>query len=188
MQPIEIARWAVGAAYAVVLASAAYTDVKGRRIPNWTVLAVMGLFVVWIFVGPAVSVLSALEAAGIGLAVTAALYMAGMLGAGDSKLFTAVALFAGMTYLPHLALATVLAGGVIALGIMVARPTRAMAMLTLRSKGDFGQGIPYGVAIALAGVLIVFGPMLGFVLPFGAGPPITTQDIAKALAGHAIHR
>ena len=180
---IEVARWGVAGLYALLLIFAGVSDVRHRRIPNWTVLGVLVLFGVWIFVEPSVSLLSAFEAAGIALVASIAFYLGGLVGAGDSKLFTAVALFAGMTYLPHLALATVLVGGIIAFGMLVLRPQRALAMFALRGKGDFGPGIPYGVAIGLAGLFVVFGPMTGSVRPFGQPAHISVHDIDAALAG-----
>ena len=47
----------------------------------------------------------------------------------------------------------------IALISLVSRPTRAMVMLHMRGKGDFGRGIPYGVAIAIATICIVALPL-----------------------------
>ena len=70
--------------------------------------------------------LSALEAFGIALVVTGALYSFRVIGAGDSKLFTVTALFMGLGYLPAFGLATVLVGGVIALALMVGRWTLLM--------------------------------------------------------------
>jgi hypothetical protein len=38
---IEIARWTVAAAFALILILASATDIKYRRIPNWTVVAIV---------------------------------------------------------------------------------------------------------------------------------------------------
>jgi hypothetical protein len=52
-------------------------------------------------------------------------------------------------------------------------------MFTLRGEGDFGRGIPYGVAIAIAGVLVVWGALLNLRWPAcfegqtkSIGPPL----------------
>ncbi|HEY7901183.1 MAG TPA: prepilin peptidase [Caulobacteraceae bacterium] len=156
MTTTEIVRWAVAGLLTAVLIWAAATDVRVRKIPNWTVLAVLGLFVVWALVHPLNWDLWALAAGVIGFAVTFGLYSAGLLGAGDSKMFAAVALFAGLGHLALLALATALVGGVIAAVSLVARPTRALVMLRLKGKGDFGRGVPYGVAIAAGAILVVW--------------------------------
>lgn len=159
--PLEAARIAVVALVAGVLAIAALSDVQTRRIPNWTVIAIAALFVPWVFVGPHASVLygleSALAAAAIIFAVTFAFYSLGFCGAGDSKLMSAVALFAGMGHLLQLVVITSLAGGVLAAISLAARPTRALVLLQTGGKGDPATGVPYGAAIALGGVLTLIG-------------------------------
>jgi prepilin peptidase CpaA len=159
-------RWVIVGFFTLVLAIAAGSDVKDRRIPNWTVLAVILLFVGWAFVGPSISWTSAFEAAGIAFLLTVVLYLFKFIGAGDSKLFIAVSLFAGIGYLPLFAFATSSIGAAIAIVSLASRPTRALVMFNMRGKGIFGRGIPYGVAIAIAGVLIVFGELRGILQPF----------------------
>ena len=156
----EIVRLLVAVALTAVLAIAAVNDVRVRKIPNWTVLAAMALFIPWAVVHPLPWDGWALAAAVIAFAVSFGLYSAGLVGAGDSKLFTAVALFGGLGDLPMLAFATALVGGLIALASLLLRPTRALVMAKLRGKGDFGPGVPYGVAIAAAAALVVWGAVL----------------------------
>jgi prepilin peptidase CpaA len=156
----EIVRLLVAVGLSAVLGVAAVTDVRTRKIPNWTVLAAMALFIPWAVVHPLPWDGWALAAAAIAFAVSFGLYSAGLVGAGDSKLFTAVALFAGLGDLPMLAFATALVGGLIALGSLILRPTRALVMAKLKGKGDFGPGVPYGVAIAAAAGLVVWGAAL----------------------------
>ncbi len=156
---IEVARWAIVALYSLVLVIASLSDINTRRIPNWTILATIVLYSGWAIVGPSVSVISSLEAAGIVFVITSALYAFHFMGAGDSKLMTAVALFAGLGQLPLFTLATVLFGGAIAVLSLATRPTRTLVMFQTRGKGDFGRGIPYGVAISLAGTMIVLSEL-----------------------------
>ena len=185
MTPIDLTRLGVAAAVSVVLAIAAASDVRRRRIPNWTVLALIGLFVVLAVAQQGRGVVSALEAAALAFAVTVALYAFKIIGAGDSKLFTAVAFFAGLGYLPHLVVATTLAGGVIALASLAARPQRALAMFAMRGKGEWGPGIPYGLAIAIGGAVVLWAPIAGLVQPLGARPHVTGHDIANVFAAPA---
>ncbi len=77
------------------------------------------------------------------------------MGGGDCKLFTAAALFAGMEHLLALALATALTGAAIVLGRAALNPTRALVMLGMKGKGDFS--VPYGVAIAVGTLAVVWG-------------------------------
>jgi prepilin peptidase CpaA len=178
----ELVLYAVAAAATGVLGWAAVSDIRDRRIPNPAVGALALLSLAWI-AGGAAGPLSALEAMGIGLVVTVALYAFRIIGAGDSKLFAATALFAGLGYLPALALATTLAGGAIALVSFASRPTRALVMVTLRGRGDYGRGVPYGCAIAIGGALVIWGSLTGLLPAFGARA--TAGSIAHGLAAYA---
>jgi len=164
----EIVRWTIAVLLTAVLGVAAVTDVRKRKIPNWTVLASLGLFIAWAFVHPLSWDLWALGAGVIAFAVTFGLYSAGQVGAGDSKLFAAVALFAGMGQIIPLILATAVIGGLVALAGFARAPTRILVMLRMRGKGDFGRGVPYGVAIALGAVLVIWAGLL-HLGPFPAG-------------------
>jgi prepilin peptidase CpaA len=154
----EVLRWSIIFLLSVLLVIASVSDIRHRRIPNWSVLAIGALFVPWAFFVAPDAVLSSLGAALVALVIGLILYAFRVVGAGDSKLLAVVALFAGMEHLLQLLVLFALAGGVIALASLVTRPTRAMVMLHMRGKGDFGRGIPYGVAIAIATVCIVAWP------------------------------
>jgi prepilin peptidase CpaA len=161
----EITHWVVAVLLTPVLAWAAVSDVRHRRIPNWTVLTVIALFIPWAVASTLPWSLAALAAGVIALAATFALYAAGVFGAGDSKLFAAVALLTGLGHLALLALATALVGAVVAVISIASRPTRALAMFNLRGNGEFGRGIPYGVAIAAAAAALVWADLLKVPLP-----------------------
>ena len=158
MPAAEILRWSVIFLLSVLLLVVSASDIRDRRIPNWTVVAVAALFVPWIFVGNQVSIISSLEAALISFVVSCGLYAFRVVGAGDSKLLTVTALFAGMSRLPQFLVLVVLAGGAIAVISLLARPARAAVMFHMRGKGDFGRGVPYGVAIAIATIAIIVIP------------------------------
>jgi prepilin peptidase CpaA len=161
----ELGRWVIAGVLSMVLGWAAISDIRSRTIPNWTVLVIAGLFVPWALLNWGPWAAFALVAGAIALAIGVVFYALGVVGAGDAKLFAAVALFAGLGHLLALGLATALVGGVIAIVSMATRPQRAAVMFTLRGKGDFGRGIPYGVAIAIAGVLLVWGALLNLRWP-----------------------
>lgn len=156
MSPTEIGLSLVAAALTGALAWAAISDVLTRKIPNPAVLIVLALFIPWLAMTGLAALVGALLAAAIAFVVSFALWNLKIVGAGDSKLFASVALFAGLGHLAQLAAGTALVGGLIALVIMVTRPRRALVMITMRGKGDFGDGIPYGVAIAAAGAAVVW--------------------------------
>jgi prepilin peptidase CpaA len=127
------------------------------------VLAIAALFAIWIFVGPAVSLASSFAAAGIVVATTGLFYALKLFGAGDSKLMTAVSLFAGLGHLEQFVLITAFAGGLLALASLVVRRARSAAMI--RAGSEPGRGIPYGVAIAVGGAITMAGIGFGIPLP-----------------------
>ena len=188
MIPNSLPAIVLAAAASLILVWAAVSDVQKRIIPNVSVLALLAVFLVWavLVLGFGPPLVSALEAAAIAFVATFALYAFKVIGAGDSKLFAAAALFCGLGYLPLFALATVLAGGAIAAISLAARPRRAMVMLTMGGKGDWGRGIPYGVAIAIGAAVVMWGSIGGYVEPyrFGKRAPaqLSAHDLSKALS------
>jgi prepilin peptidase CpaA len=151
----EILRWGLAGLFTSGLLAAAVSDYLRRRIPNWVVVALIALYFAAVLarISPT-AVLSGLAAAGITFVVTYLLYHFNIFGAGDAKLFTAVALFAGLTGLGTLALTTVLIGGAMALVVLVLRPGRAIRAITTRGRSSGERsGIPYGVAIALGAIV-----------------------------------
>src|SRR6478609_9024836 len=125
----DLLRWSIILLLSILLVIASVSDIRHRRIPNWSVLAIGALFVPWaFFVNPA-SILASLGAGLVALVIGLILYAFRIVGAGDSKLLAVVALFAGMEHLLQLLVLIALVGGVIALISMAMRPTRAMVML-----------------------------------------------------------
>jgi prepilin peptidase CpaA len=153
--PIDPLRLVLAAAFVALLATAAASDHQKRRIPNWTVLALLGLFLPTALLGaqPA-SLISSLAGFAVAFVATTILWLAKVVGGGDSKLFSAVALFFGLEHLGLLAAATAIAGGGVVLVMMLRRPTRALVLLQMRGQGDWGGGVPYGVAIAAGGFAV----------------------------------
>lgn len=146
---------------------AAVQDFKGFRIPNIIPAAMIGLFVlafgVTSFTGQASDVfapiLSHLLAGGIVLALTTGMYAAKLLGAGDSKFATAVALWTGLSgfaaFMFYMAVAGGLLGGA-ALLLRKYKPFSAVPAGSFLDKAQSGDNaVPYGIAIAI-------GAMVGF--------------------------
>lgn len=163
MWSVESFHSVIAALLSGILFCVAVSDVMDRRIPNAAVAAVIGLFALWTLADGGASLVPGLAAAAIGFGVGFALYAMRVMGAGDVKLFAAVALFTGLAYLHIFALATVLAGGALAVVSLAARPRRALAIFMLRGKADDGRGVPYGVAIAVGGLICVWGALTGVV-------------------------
>ncbi len=163
----------------LLVSVAAALDLGTRRIPNALTLGgfllALGLR---LFAGvPALT--EGLLGALIAFAVSFPLFLLGGMGGGDVKLLSAVGAFLGPHRLWIALLAMALAGGVLALGMAVARRRllsslmgmfRVLRHMTLRAVGIEGTGavatlsspdavaVPYGVAIAV-------GALFGLMMP-----------------------
>jgi prepilin peptidase CpaA len=166
----DILRYLIAALLSGVLVWAAVSDVRDRRIPNKAVLGVLGLFVLWAAANGGVGLASAVVAGAIAFAVGYGLYVFKVVGAGDAKLFAALALFAGLSHLPLFALATVWTGGLMAIVSLAASPRRALTIFVMRGQGDHGRGIPYGVAIGVGAGVVLWGYLCGVL-------PLTVQSL-----------
>jgi prepilin peptidase CpaA len=149
-------------AFPVVAIFAAVRDVTSYTIPNWMPGALIVAFAVaaivlglpWRLVAADVAVGLVALIAGMGM------FAAGWIGGGDAKLFAAAALWLGLAGAPTYLLVTGVAGGGLALGLL---GLRSAAMRPLIGAGPAwfirlakpGEGVPYGVAIAL-GALVAF--------------------------------
>lgn len=167
--------WSIGtciqylavAACMVLLVVAAIGDVRRYRISNRLVTAVVICFAIfaaaeasWTFVG------WSLAAAVCTFAVLAALFAFGLLGGGDAKLATAMALWTQFADLPRFLLVMTASGGLLSVVWMLRqRRQRQMIASTALSATPAAPGLaipesataisnklPYGVAIAIAGV------------------------------------
>jgi Flp pilus assembly protein protease CpaA len=142
-----------GAAYSSLLTAACVFDISYRRIPNWLVLVlgVLGL----LFTFDRHPGLDGLRIAGGGIAVgivwivLAFLIPAGGLGMGDAKLITAGGIWLGAMATLHASFWLALIGGVFAL---VAWPLDRKR----RARNAPRVKIPYGVPIALGFALVAW--------------------------------
>ena len=144
---------------AVILA--AFTDLFTMTIPNRISLVLVAAFLALApFAGITLQQFGWHVLAGlIVLAATFGLFVAGIIGGGDAKLVSAVALWVGMEQLlPYLLIAS-LFGGALTLGLMSFR--KMPLPVTLNSLGWLSRlhnpkgKIPYGVALA-AGALWIY--------------------------------
>jgi prepilin peptidase CpaA len=157
---IEIVQSIILFGVCLVLAAAGIWDVRIRKIPNWTILSLVCLFLAWQLTIPPVRMLSSLEAALIMFVCSITLYAFHIVGAGDSKLVTVAALFIGFGHLPQFVLYMSVVGGALALYTLAKQPTRVLVILQMRGKARFDRGVPYGVAVAVAGIACLMLPSL----------------------------
>jgi len=148
--------------FAVLVFSAAVNDILTFRIPNRLTLAVALLYPAYVFAAPVpVDWLLAVGIAGATLGLGFLLFSRGYCGAGDVKLFAAVALWGGpQLFLPFL-FVTTLSGGVIALFMWLQHrfgraPSLALALQTAADPLIGKQQMPYGAAIAVAALYVAF--------------------------------
>lgn len=136
------------ASLCVLLAIAAISDLRSYTIPNWLSIALLALFLLQMLVHPPGLAAIALHiAAAVPVFVLATmLFMRGAFGGGDVKLLSSLALWVGLVDLPRLLLVMALSGGVLAVIILVVR------RLASTNGRIADRRVPYGVAIAAAGV------------------------------------
>jgi len=139
-------------------------DITSFTIPNYLVLALLSLFI--LFAGGAAIGGTGLgwDEAGyhllagvIGLVLGMVLFATGIIGGGDAKLFAVTTLWLGLNALFQYALLVTLLGGVLTLAILFIRRTPLPLFLLkyewVRRLHDRKAGIPYGVALAAAALI-----------------------------------
>lgn len=150
------------AALAIALLIAAFTDLKSRRIANWLNGAIaLGAPLFWWASEMALWPDIAMQV-GVALAtfaVLSVLFALRAMGGGDVKLLTALALWIEPTLFLKLVIMMALLGGV--LTIVFA------AWHVMRRQKD-KIAIPYGVAIAMAGLWVI----ASFYLPVSASAAV----------------
>lgn len=154
------------ALYTLLLGIAAFFDTWKFVIPNVIAVALVVLFIATALLVPAMTPLVPAMtwmawSSHIGAAVAvfiggAVLYAFNKMGGGDVKLLTAVAFWAGFEHLMELLLYVAIAGGVLAIVLIVMRKvivsagsasTRLAEIKLPRVLLD-GEAVPYGLAIA----------------------------------------
>lgn len=149
-----------------LLCVAAGSDIADLRIPNRIPAALAALYPFFVIASHThVDWQGALLVGVLSFAIGALGFMAGVFGGGDVKLFAAVALWCGPAGIVDLILLTGLVGGLLGL-IMVTRLRFVLALscesvgvMTLRNA-FLRQMIPYGVAIAAAGIIVAGVPLM----------------------------
>ena len=146
--------------YVLALIAAGTSDLMRYEIPNGLSMALVAGFALVAATLPLSVIIDHLL---VGLAVLGAmalLFAAGVCGGGDVKLLAATALWMGWVRLPEFLLLTALAGGVLALALLASRRLAASRLLVAagvkpRRLFTKASGVPYGVAIAAAGLAML---------------------------------
>jgi prepilin peptidase CpaA len=148
--------------FPVLAIGAGLRDVVSYTIPNWMpaaliagfAMAAVALGLPWRLAAADVAVGLVALVAGMGM------FAAGWIGGGDAKLFAAAALWLGLAGAPTYLLVTGVAGGGMAVGLLglrsaIMRPLIGAGPAWFTRLAEPGEGVPYGVAIAL-GALAAF--------------------------------
>lgn len=145
----ETVQYGLLVALAIALVFAAFTDIQRRQIDNWLNLAIAaGAPVFWWASGLSLWPDVALQ---LGVALAAFVLFAGlfalrMMGGGDVKLLTVLALWVAPMHFMQLLVVMALAGGVL---------TLAMGAWHVARRKRHKLAIPYGVAIAIGGLWVL---------------------------------
>ena len=146
--------------FPALMAYAAFSDLFTMRISNWLVIAVGAAYFVlalvtqldWALVGWA----SATAAAA--LAVAFVFFAFGWIGGGDAKLIAATVLWTGLALLLQYLIYAALLGGALTLIILLLRryplPPRLASQAWLDRLHNPKTGVPYGIALAAAAILV----------------------------------
>ncbi len=92
------------------------------------------------------------------LALTFAMFQLGWVGGGDAKLASASALWLGWENLLDYGVVASIGGGVLTVAIIALRwndmPGRLLSIPFMARLAEKDAGVPYGIALALAGLLL----------------------------------
>ena len=145
----------------ILLLIAGLWDLATFQIPNWLCLAVLGSFLLFAAVAPlALSEVMFRLGVGFGfLVVGMILFARGYLGGGDVKLLAASIVWFGWPTLLLYLVAVTLFGGALAVCLLIFRrlplPPAWSGRAWLKRLHGRDEGVPYGIAIGLAGLVMV---------------------------------
>lgn len=146
---VEFIQYGLLGGLAIALLVAAFTDIRERKIANWLNLAIaLGAPLFWWVNGLSLWPDMALQL-GMAIAtfaVTAGLFAIRMMGGGDVKLLTALALWIEPSWFLQLLIVMALLGGLL---------TIFMGAWHVMKRQKEKLAIPYGVAISSAGLWVI---------------------------------
>ena len=146
--------------FPLLMAYAALSDLFTMTISNViSILLVVGFAVLALASGmPAMTLLGSHLAAGVlVLAITFVFFARGWIGGGDAKLAAGTAVWLGWGHLLDYGLQASILGAVLTIGLVYARRFALPDALATREwiarLHQRGNGVPYGIALAIAGLV-----------------------------------
>jgi prepilin peptidase CpaA len=147
--------------FPALMAYAAASDLLTMTISNRVSLALVACFLVMAYASgmPLPVILSSHIACGAAvLALTFGLFAFGWIGGGDAKLAAATAVWLGWPNLMDYGLEASILGAVLTIGILYLRkyrlPPELLNRAWLARLHRAGNGVPYGIALAVAGLAL----------------------------------
>jgi prepilin peptidase CpaA len=146
--------------FPALMTYAAFSDLFTMTISNWISIVLVAAFVVlaFLFGVPATAIGLHLVAGLMVLAVTFTLFAFGWIGGGDAKLAATTAVWMGFEHLAEYGLGSAVIGGLLTLALLQFRrlpmPGWARARAWLMRLHDKDNGVPYGIALAAAGLIL----------------------------------
>ena len=146
--------------FPLLMAFAASSDLLTMRISNKLVLMVVAsFFAIALLAGFSLELLGThVAAAALVLAVSFSFFALGWIGGGDAKLIAATALWFGFEDMMMYLLFASLLGGALTLLLLAVRrwplPLQLKQVLWIDRLHDSKTGVPYGIALAAAGLLV----------------------------------
>lgn len=144
-----------------LMAYAASSDLLRMQIPNWISLALIAGFAIaalagglsWFEIG------LHLGAGFVTLAVTFTLFAFGVIGGGDAKLTAVTAIWVGFGAIVDYLLIGAILGGGLTLALLASRahplPMPFARLPFALRLHDRETGVPYGIALAAAGLIVL---------------------------------
>ncbi len=147
--------------FPLMMAYAAVSDLLTMTIANWISLVLVGGFIVVASLAgmPAWTLLTVHLACGAAVLVaTFSLFAFGWIGGGDAKLAASTAVWLGWVNLYDYGLSASILGAALTFGILVLRKRELPEILSrqrwLVRLHTAGNGVPYGIALAVAGLAL----------------------------------
>jgi prepilin peptidase CpaA len=146
--------------FPLLMVFAALSDLFTMTIPNRVSLVLIAAyFALAIYLRVPLETIALHASAGVGmLLLTFAMYYFRWIGGGDAKLAAATALWLGWGLLLQYGMVASIAGGVITLLILELRrhdlPARVLSVEFIARLAEKSGGVPYGIALALAGLVV----------------------------------
>ncbi|MFS0771707.1 prepilin peptidase [Sphingomonas sp. 1P08PE] len=155
----ELIRIGLGLAGAALLLSAGIEDARAREIANRKSIALVLIAPLWWWANGASLWPDAVVQLGLALAMFGLFAVAfhfGAMGGGDVKLIAALTLWLPLPLLAAMLVTMSLAGGAVTLAMLVERAVTRRRTTNSAARIE----VPYGVAIAIAGMLALREPIL----------------------------